>query len=897
MADIGAKISIDGEKQFRQELQQITQQGKTLSAEMEKVTTAFENADDAEKDYTEITRKLNEQVENQKKLVDKLKEAVQKSAEKTGESSTETLKWKEKLAKAEKGLSDLEAEAKDAAGGVKNLGDEEEKTSEKTSVFGDVLKANLAAEAIKKGVEALASTVKKLAEFMGEALKETAEYADTVGTLAKTTGLSTDAIQEYQYAAGLLDVEFSTIEGSLTKLTSKMSAARDGNADAAEAFAALGIQVTDANGDLRDSSEVFEEAVAALGNIENTTERDAAAMDLFGKSAKDLNPLIEAGAEAMSDLREEAHRVGAVMDKDTLSAMSDVQDGMDRLEGTWSSLKRTLGAKIGVKVLPALEKLVSTFQKLAETGDLSSFTKEVSDQLGKLVKKIPDFVQKIAKELPKALKELAKSNLWQDLAEAIGDTLAAIFQNLPELLEAGGELLGSLIQGAVMILPNMISRLVNGFDDELDELDKVTNEHVEAVRKKIEELPDVLSDVEDDIATINAKQAEAEKWIKIFDDLSKKTNPTAADTERLQQAVDRLNDLFPNLGLLIDEETGKWNMNTAEIRDNISALADRAKAEAYINAASDLWAEIIHLEKDRDELQNELESLSGKITQKSNEKYKLEYQRDALERLNEKYRDGKISADEYAKSVKDLTGWTSVMTDTIIAQNGEAITPWAANMERMELQIGNVEKEIGALEREKQPLIDGIGEVSDAIDGLNEDVDYFYEKADELTTAVIDPIRKAADDVYDEGKKVSKRLDEGLAQGLKDNEGLVVSAAHRVIKNAIAGMREEAQIKSPSRLTRKLIGRNLALGVVRGWDDVMKGGMRNTLSLSGAIGDLTREAGNVTTNNETNYGGFTINVQGAPGMNENALADTIMMRIQRAVDGRRQVFGNELHIQ
>ena len=132
---------------------------------------------------------------------------------------------------------------------------------------------------------------------------------------------------------------------------------------------------------------------------------------------------------------------------------------------------------------------------------------------------------------------------------------------------------------------------------------------------------------------------------------------------------------------------------------------------------------------------------------------------------------------------------------------------------------------------------------------------------------------------------------------MKDNEGLVVSAAHRVIKNAIAGMREEAQIKSPSRLTRKLIGRNLALGVVRGWDDVMKGGMRNTLSLSGAIGDLTREAGNVTTNNETNYGGFTINVQGAPGMNENALADTIMMRIQRAVDGRRQVFGNELHIQ
>ena len=76
MADIGAKISIDGEKQFRQDLQNITQQGKTLAAEMDKVSTAFRNADDSEKDMGKVTETLNKQIENQRKLVDKLKEAV-----------------------------------------------------------------------------------------------------------------------------------------------------------------------------------------------------------------------------------------------------------------------------------------------------------------------------------------------------------------------------------------------------------------------------------------------------------------------------------------------------------------------------------------------------------------------------------------------------------------------------------------------------------------------------------------------------------------------------------------------------------------------------------------------------------------------------------------------------
>lgn len=894
MADIGAKISIDGEKQFRQELNEITQAGKTLSAQMDTLTSSFDKEEASEEDLAKVSKKLSEQIENQKKLVDKLKEAVRKSTEKTGENSVETQKWKEKLAKAEKGLNDLEKESKEAAGGVKDLSGAESDASEKTSVFGDVLKGNLASEAIRKGISMTVEAIKDVAKFFVDAVQGAAEYADEVNTLAKTTGMSTDAIQEYQYAAELLDVEFSTIEGSLTKLTKKMSDAKNGSSAAKEAFEKLGVNITNADGSLRDANDVFNDAIDALGKIPNETERDAAAMDLFGKSAKELNPLIEAGAEAMSELRKEAHNVGAVMDSDTLNAMSEVQDGIDRLKGTWEALKRTLGAKIGVKILPELEKLVSTFQKLAETGDLSAFVKDVSKQLGNLVKKIPGFVGKIAKELPKALKELANSDLWSDLGKAIGETLAQIFLNLPELLEAGLNLVGGIIKGALESIPSLFNRLINGFDEEMVELDEITNEHVEAVRKKISELPDVISDVEDSLSDVNAKQREAERWVDIIEDLQKKTNPTAEDTERLKIAVNRLVEIYPELGSVITDDTDLWKLNTSEIRTNIEALADRAKAEAYIDAASDAIRELIGLEKERADLDKELSENTMQQKYLTQTARGWERVKKQVESLIDKYDAGTISMKEYQDEFKKLTGMT---VRTVRTVNGPELGN-QKGLDQINEKIEAVNGQIDKLKKEQKPLKDGIKEVDDAMQGLNEDIDWLYEKADEYTNAIVNPVQNAANGVYTEGKKVGKRLDDGIKDGIDANSGIVANAAGHLIQAAINKMKATAQIQSPSKVTRKLIGKNLALGVVKGWDDVFKGGMRNPISLSGAIGSLYREAEIMSTRNETtNLGGVTINVAGAQNMDENKLADIIMLKIQAQVDRRRNVFSNVLHIQ
>lgn len=161
--------------------------------------------------------------------------------------------------------------------------------------------------------------------------------------MSSVTGMSTDSLQAYQYAAELVDTSLETLTGSMAKNVRSMSSARGGTGKAADAYKALGVSVTDANGNLRDSETVYWEAIDALGNVSNETERDALAMQLFGKSAQELNPLIAQGSEGIAKLTDEAKRMGAVMSQESLEALGKFDDSMQRLKSGGEAAKNTLG--------------------------------------------------------------------------------------------------------------------------------------------------------------------------------------------------------------------------------------------------------------------------------------------------------------------------------------------------------------------------------------------------------------------------------------------------------------------------------------------------------------------------------------------------------------------------
>lgn len=183
--------------------------------------------------------------------------------------------------------------------------------------------------------------------------------SDDLNTLAKQTGLTTAEIQKMQFAADRIDVSFSDIEGALKKMKGKMDPAN-------ATFQHLGVSVTNADDSLRDASEVFYESIAALSQIENETERDQVAMDLFGKSADNLAGIIDDGGAALEQYGKEAEEMGLILDQETLDSLNTLNDTIDALKANFAGAFGKLGSTLATTFGPALEKVAEKAQLLAD---------------------------------------------------------------------------------------------------------------------------------------------------------------------------------------------------------------------------------------------------------------------------------------------------------------------------------------------------------------------------------------------------------------------------------------------------------------------------------------------------------------------------------------------------
>lgn len=254
---------------------------------------------------------------------------------------------------------------------------------------------NQGAELFKKGIQAVSGAYDAL-------IGDTVTLADDLLTQSTITGLSTDQLQEYAYMAELVDTDVGTITGSLTKLTNNMQSASNGTGDAYKAFQQLGIDVTNADGTLRDANDVFDEAIDKLGQMENQTERDALTMDIFGKSGKELNPIIDAGSEALDQFRQEAYDMGYVLDNDTLQSLGGIDDNMQRLKNTFDSAKN----QIAVALAPVVADITEKFADWAMSVDweeVGRVAEECFSTIGDAIKLVWPIIEKLIEWIGKAI--------------------------------------------------------------------------------------------------------------------------------------------------------------------------------------------------------------------------------------------------------------------------------------------------------------------------------------------------------------------------------------------------------------------------------------------------------------------------------------------------------------
>lgn len=199
--------------------------------------------------------------------------------------------------------------------------------------------------------------------------------ADELSTMSKQTGLSTESLQKFQYAADLVDVSVDDITGALKKMKPKMT---ENN----ETFQKLGISVRDVDGGLRSAEEVFYESIEALSKIQNETERDQVAMELFGKSADSLAGIIDDGGAALKQFGQEAEDMGLIIDEDTLTSLNDMNDTIDKTKAQVGSTLAQIGADVATVLGPALEKAAEWIGMVTEK--FRSLTPEQTEMILKI---------------------------------------------------------------------------------------------------------------------------------------------------------------------------------------------------------------------------------------------------------------------------------------------------------------------------------------------------------------------------------------------------------------------------------------------------------------------------------------------------------------------------------
>lgn len=315
--------------------------------------------------------------------------------------------------------------------------------------------------------------------------------ADDINTLSKQTGLSTEQIQKFQYASDLIDVDLNTLTGSMAKLTKNMATAQSGSGSAAEAFSALGVSISDGNGELRNNQDVFNEAIAALANIENETQRDAYAMQIFGKSAQDLNPLILGGADALKVLGDSANDAGLVLSQKALDDLNSFNDSLDIMKANASAGGKVLAGvfaggfkkvtdKIGSAIPGLVSGLASIFDPSATSENVTAFTNQLSTFA-------TDIVNTIAGMLPTFITGF--NNVIISVVGAIVSVLPTFVQEiLPSLIEGFSSLVNSLVEYLPEFLPLIVEGAVTLFSGLIDSLNQV-------IEQLMPLLPDIITQI------------------------------------------------------------------------------------------------------------------------------------------------------------------------------------------------------------------------------------------------------------------------------------------------------------------------------------------------------------------------------------------------------------------
>jgi hypothetical protein len=232
--------------------------------------------------------------------------------------------------------------------------------------------------------------------------KTVANVGDEAMKSSRALGVNVESLQELRYAADLAGVSKEDLNVSLQRLSRNAYEAATGNKELGKTFSALGVRVTDSNGNIKDAGDIVEEIAAGFQKMPDGAKKTALAMEIFGKSGAKMINLLNEGPEGIAKFRQEARDLGVVIGEDAAKAAEEFNDSISRLKAVGQGLAQL----IGIELFPVIKDLVDEMRAffLANRAvikqDISAFIRAAisifRDMVG-ILRNVISFLQTLAK--------------------------------------------------------------------------------------------------------------------------------------------------------------------------------------------------------------------------------------------------------------------------------------------------------------------------------------------------------------------------------------------------------------------------------------------------------------------------------------------------------------------
>lgn len=375
-AKLGGTIALDGEKEYKKAIDEITAGLKVNYTQMGLVAAQYAVAGNSEEALRAKSVALSDTIASQTEKIELMRGQLAKSIEKNGEGSKTTMQYQAALNKAETELVKMNNQMDGYQQQLAQVNEGTQNASKSTKSLADV--AMGMADTFGLSVPpAMQNTISKLdgvsasgaaavgmiGAMVGGLAKltlESSENAKQIKTNSQIMGMTTDKYQEWDYILGMVGASAEDMSGDLAGLAEKALDAAKGAGEGAELFEMLDIKVTKGGKQMKTQGELFDEVVTKLQRMGDETKRNAIASALLSSTGEKLVPVLDMTKQQMNALTTEAHKTGAVLNDETITQFIQLDDAMQRMSKQGDTLKNSFA----IALLPIMTAVAEAVSKI-----------------------------------------------------------------------------------------------------------------------------------------------------------------------------------------------------------------------------------------------------------------------------------------------------------------------------------------------------------------------------------------------------------------------------------------------------------------------------------------------------------------------------------------------------